>query len=79
MTTIIVKLLATLSFADRYRYEKEIAEIINRQRDRGVIVLPNYVSYEGTINDRKCDTCYTAQNYNLEDDDSPCLNCGVGE
>lgn len=24
-----------------------------------------------------CDTCYIAQNYNLEDDDSPCLDCGV--
>lgn len=23
-----------------------------------------------------CDTCYIAQNYNLEDDDSPCQNCG---
>ncbi len=23
-----------------------------------------------------CDTCYIAQNYNLEDDDSPCLDCG---
>lgn len=26
-----------------------------------------------------CDTCYIAQNYNLEDDDSPCQNCGVEE
>ena len=22
-----------------------------------------------------CDTCYIAQNYNLEDDDTPCQNC----
>lgn len=27
----------------------------------------------------KCEFCYVAQNYNLEDDDSPCLNCGVEE
>lgn len=24
-----------------------------------------------------CETCYIAQNYNLEDDDTPCQNCGV--
>ena len=24
----------------------------------------------------KCEFCYVAQNYNLEDDDSPCQNCG---
>lgn len=27
------------------------------------------------VTERKCDTCYIAQNYNLEDDDSPCLDC----
>lgn len=27
----------------------------------------------------KCEFCYVAQNYNLEDDDSPCQNCGVEE
>lgn len=26
-----------------------------------------------------CESCYIAQNYNLEDDDSPCQNCGVEE
>lgn len=26
---------------------------------------------------KKCESCYIAQNYNLEDDDSPCMNCGV--
>lgn len=28
---------------------------------------------------KPCDTCWIAQNYNLEDDDSPCLNCGEEE
>lgn len=28
---------------------------------------------------KKCESCYIAQNYNLEDDDSPCQNCGVEE
>ena len=32
---------------------------------------------ENEYNGISCDTCYIAQNYNLEDDDSPCLNCGV--
>lgn len=27
----------------------------------------------------KCDTCFIPQFYNLEDDDSPCMDCGVGE
>ena len=77
MTTIIVKLLASLSLGDRCRYEKEIAEIINRQRKTGVIVLPNYVSYEGTVDDANpCDTCEIAKYTNLEDDDTPCQNCG---
>lgn len=26
-----------------------------------------------------CDTCYTAQNCNLEDNDEPCMNCGEEE
>ena len=31
------------------------------------------------VNGVSCDECWVAQNYNLEDDDSPCLNCGVEE
>lgn len=29
--------------------------------------------------DGYCEECPIAENYNLEDDDSPCLNCGVEE
>ncbi len=29
------------------------------------------------VNGKGCAECPVAQNYNLEDDDSPCLNCGV--
>lgn len=42
----------------------------------------DYCSYgEVTVDprDRNCDTCWVAQNYNLEDDDSPCQNCEVKE
>lgn len=31
---------------------------------------------ENEYNGVSCDECWIAQNYNLEDDDSPCLNCG---
>ena len=31
---------------------------------------------ENEYNGVSCDTCYIAQNYNLEDDDTPCQNCG---
>ncbi len=31
------------------------------------------------LNGVGCDECVIAQNYNLEDDDSPCQNCEVGE
>lgn len=34
---------------------------------------------ENEYNGVSCDECWIAQNYNLEDDDSPCLNCGVEE
>ena len=34
---------------------------------------------ENEYNGISCDECWIAQNYNLEDDDSPCLNCGVEE
>ena len=35
--------------------------------------------YERTFGDTNpCNHCIVAQNYNLEDDDSPCLNCEEG-
>lgn len=75
MNTIIVKVQPFLKDREREILEEELRDSINRQRDTGVVVLPNYVSYEGVVYDRKCDTCYIAQNYNLEDDDTPCQNC----
>ena len=76
MKTIIVKVTLILCKEESERIEQQLRESINRQRGTGVIVLPNYVSYEGAIDERKCDNCYIAQNYNLEDDDTPCQNCG---
>ena len=34
---------------------------------------------ENEYNGVSCDECEVAKNYNLEDDDSPCMNCEVGE
>lgn len=34
---------------------------------------------ENEYNGVSCDECEIAKNYNLEDDDSPCMNCEVVE
>jgi len=76
MKTIIVKVNPILRKEESERVEQQLRESINRQRGTGVIVLPNYVSYEGAVDDANpCDTCEIAKYHNLEDDDSPCLDC----
>lgn len=75
MKTIIVKLHPLLTPYEEKQYQEELRESINKQRKTGVIILPNYASYEGAIDDRKCDTCEIAKYTNLEDDDTPCQNC----
>ena len=46
-------------------------------------VTPRYcdrnICKTNELNGVGCDECVVAQNYNLEDDDSPCQNCEVGE
>jgi hypothetical protein len=42
----------------------------------GYNYCPNCGAKMDEVSERKCDTCYIAQNYNLEDDDTPCQNCG---
>ena len=80
MKTIIVKVTPILRKEESERFEQELRESINRQRGTGVIVLPNYVSYEGTVEDANpCDTCEIAKYNNLEDNDTPCQNCGVDD
>ena len=76
MKTIIVRLHPVLNPYEEKQYQEELRESINKQRKTGVIVLPNYVSYEGAVDDvNPCDTCVIAQTHNLEDDDTPCQNC----
>lgn len=76
MKAIIVKVNPILHKEESERVEQQLRESINRQRGTGVIVLPNYASYEGTVDDANpCDTCEIAKYTNLEDDDTPCLNC----
>lgn len=75
MTTIIVKVNYIFHKEESERVEQQLRESINRQRKTGVIVLPNYASYEGTV-ENQCDTCEIAKYTNLEDDDTPCQNCG---
>ena len=36
---------------------------------------PNCGAKMDEVTERKCDTCVIAQTHNLEDDDSPCLDC----
>lgn len=80
MKTIIVKVTPILRKEESERFEQELRESINRQRGTGVIVLPNYVSYEGTVEDaNSCDTCEIAKYTNREDDDTPCQNCGIDD
>jgi len=43
---------------------------------RGMLVKEEYEVKTETNN---CEDCFIAQNTNLEDDDSPCRECGVGE
>lgn len=39
-----------------------------------------YIDTECVVGcDGYCEECIIAQNYNLEDDDTPCLNCGVDD
>ena len=37
------------------------------------------ICYRNEVNGIGCDECEVAKSCNLEDDDSPCLNCGVEE
>ena len=76
MTAIIVKVNPMLRKDEQDKIEQELRESINRQRNTGVIVLPNYASFEAEVNAKSCDTCPIAATHNLEDDDSPCLDCG---
>ncbi len=40
---------------------------------------PNCGASMDEVTERKCDTCVIAQTHNLEDDDTPCQNCGEDE
>lgn len=42
-------------------------------------ISPNDGAKMDEVTERKCDTCVIAQTHNLEDDDSPCRDCGEGE
>ena len=77
MKTIIVRINPFLEKGTEQAVEEIVRDSINRQRGTGIIVLPNYVSYEGTVDDTNpCDACEIAKYTNLEDDDTPCQNCG---
>ena len=38
-------------------------------------LISRQVAIDAVDNANPCETCWIAQNYNLEDDDSPCLDC----
>ena len=45
--------------------------LLKRDEDK-----PKWCPLEEVEDEDKCEFCYVPQNYNLEDDDSPCQNCG---
>ena len=48
-------------------------------RLEGYVERDDFCSHGIHIEKDKCYECPIAQNYNLEDDDTPCLNCGVDD
>ncbi len=60
---------------------EKIAEAVVRKLNG--TVDPRYcdrnICKTNELNGVGCDECVIAQNHNLEDDDSPCLNCEVEE
>jgi len=52
-----------------------LADLPSAER-RGMLVKEEY---EVKTETKDCGDCFIAQNTNLEDDDSPCLNCGVDD
>lgn len=54
-------------------------DIIREMAGEESLSCDRNICTENEYNGVSCDECWIAQNYNLEDDDSPCLNCGVEE
>lgn len=75
--TITVRCL--LGGCDGSQYEQQDGA----KMDEAVTVTGAYcdrnICKTNELNGVGCDECVIAQNYNLEDDDSPCQNCEVGE
>lgn len=48
-------------------------------RREGYVESDDFCSHGVHIEKDKCYECPIAENYNLEDDDTPCQNCGVDD
>jgi len=76
MKTIIVKVNLILPKQESEKVEQQLRESINRQRGTGVIVLPNYVSYEGAVDEAEPgDTFCTEENCEIFARDLSCDRC----
>lgn len=59
------------------QYEDKDGEIrVYCHRLEGYVESDDFCNYGIHIEKDKCYECPIAQNYNLEDDDTPCQNCG---
>lgn len=56
-----------------YRTKDDYGNIIDGEMTANYCESCGAKMYE--VTERKCDTCVIAQTHNLEDDDSPCLDC----
>ena len=62
------------------QYEGKDGEIrVYCWRLEGYVESDGFCKHGVHIEKNTCYECPIAENYNLEDDDSPCLNCGVEE